>query len=186
MRRTQINSVMEFARRRRTFFIVAIPLLLWASAKPDWRSFGMGLGFVFVGQAIRIWASGYIHKDQAVATGGPYAFMRNPLYLGSFVICLGIALWTNRWWAWPVTGFEFVFFYYLAILSEERFLAPRLGETYAEYCAAVPRVLPRLRPYPKSSGRFQWAQVMGNEEYRSVLPIAVLALLFILRIAMHF
>lgn len=176
---------MEFARRRRTFFAVVIPLLIWAFSRPQWSGFLGGLVFVVLGQALRIWASGHIHKAQEVATGGPYAFNRNPLYVGSLLIAVGFALMSGVWWAWPVTFLQFAFFYYLAILSEERFLSSRLGRPYAEYCARVPRVLVRLSPYEKAEGRFEWSQVLRNEEYRSVLPVTLLCCMFAARILLR-
>jgi isoprenylcysteine carboxyl methyltransferase (ICMT) family protein YpbQ len=176
-----MNAVMEFARRRRTMFATIIPLLMWVFSDPTPASLLMGLAFVAVGQAIRIWSAGHIYKNQDVATGGPYAYVRNPLYLGSFIISVGLAVMTNRWWAYLVVAAQFLFFYYLAILSEERYLSSTLGEPYLKYRETVPRFWPTKGRHPEPNGAFAWEQVSYNKEYRSFVPIGLLCILFALR-----
>lgn len=176
-----MDAVMEFARRRRTFFITVIPLLLWLFGRPTPRSFWIGLALILFGQAFRIWAAGHIHKDRAVATAGPYTYMRNPLYFGSLFISIGFAVMANTWWAYLVVLFQFLFFYYLAILSEERYLKAHLGEAYLSYYQAVPRFWPTGRRYPQPEGQFGWPQVRYNKEHRSYLPVAILCILFALK-----
>jgi hypothetical protein len=175
-----MDAVMEFARRRRTFFVTIIPLVLWLFGRPTPQSFGIGLLFILFGQAFRIWAAGHIHKDR-VATGGPYAYMRNPLYFGSLFISIGFAVMAKEWWAYVVVAAQFLFFYYLAILSEERYLKAHLGQTYQSYTAAVPRFWPVGRRHPQPEGRFEWPQVRYNKEHRSYVPVAILCLLFALK-----
>ena len=172
---------MEFARRRRTLFATLIPLALWAFGHPTPRSVLVGLAFVAVGQAIRIWAAGYIAKDRQVATGGPYAYVRNPLYFGSLFMSVGFAVMANEWWAYSVVGVQFLFFYYLAILSEERYLKANLGEDYHAYYRAVPRFWPNGRRLPHAESAFGWDQVRYNKEYRSYVPVGLLCLLFALK-----
>lgn len=176
-----MDAVMEFARRRRTLFVTLIPLLLWIFGRPTPQSFWVGLIFILFGQAFRIWAAGHIHKDRSVATAGPYTYIRNPLYFGSLFISIGFAVMANAWWAYVVVAFQFLFFYYLAILSEERYLGKHLGEPYLAYNAAVPRFWPTGRRYPHPEGRFGWEQVRYNKEHRSYLPVALLCILFALK-----
>jgi hypothetical protein len=175
------DAIMEFARRRRTLFATLIPLLLWWFGQPNPQSFLIGMALILIGQAIRIWSAGHISKNRVVASGGPYAYVRNPLYFGSFFISLGFAAMTARWWAFLVVAAQFLFFYYLAILSEERYLRANLGEPYRAYAEAVPRFWPMKGRYPHSEGSFVWKQVSYNKEYRSFIPVGVLCILFALK-----
>ncbi|MBW3621865.1 MAG: isoprenylcysteine carboxylmethyltransferase family protein [Armatimonadetes bacterium] len=177
-----MDAIMEFARRRRTLFATLIPLLLWVFGSPTPQSFLAGLVFIIAGQLFRIWAAGFIYKDQTVATGGPYAYMWNPLYFGSLWISLGFAVMANQWWAYLVVFLQFLFFYYLAILSEERYLKANLGAPYHDYYRAVPRFWPTGRRHPQPEGRFGWPQVRYNKEHRSYIPVAVLCILFALKV----
>lgn len=176
-----MDAVMEFARRRRTLFATLIPLLLWVVSRPTPNSFLYGLLPIVFGQVFRIWSAGYIHKDRTVATGGPYGYMRNPLYFGSLFVSIGFAVMADAWWAYVVVVAQFLFFYYLAILSEERYLKANLGEDYLSYYRAVPRFWPTGRRYPGASGRFGWEQVRYNREERSYIPVGLLCLLFALK-----
>ncbi len=175
------DAVMEFARRRRTLFVTLIPLVLWLFGRPTPQSLWGGLALLLIGQAIRLWSAGHISKDRAVATGGPYAWVRNPLYFGSLFISVGFAVIANTLWGYLLVLAQFLFFYMLAILSEERYLKAHLGEEYAAYTAAVPRFWPTRGRYAKAEGRFSWGQVAYNKEYRSYVPIALLFLLFALK-----
>jgi hypothetical protein len=116
-----------------------------------------------------------------VATAGPYAYIRNPLYFGSLFISAGFAVMTNTWWGYVVVATQFLFFYHLAILSEERYLKAHLGDPYLDYYAAVPRFWPTGRRHPRPEGRFGWAQVRYNKEHRSYVPVAILCILFALK-----
>jgi hypothetical protein len=140
-----------------------------------------GLVLFIIGQVIRFWSAGHIYKNQDVASGGPYAYVRNPLYFGSLFISVGFAVMANAWWAYLVVIAQFLFFYLLAILSEERYLKSTLGETYLTYYNAVPRFWPVRGRYPKSQGEFGWKQVSYNKEYRSFIPVGLLCLLFALK-----
>lgn len=105
-----------------------------------------GIVLCFLGATIRYWASGYLRKDSRPAVGGPYAFVRNPLYLGTYLMALGTALSIE---AWALLAFLTVFFaavYHFIILDEEVKLNKIFGEPYLKYCQIVPRFFPRLFP----------------------------------------
>lgn len=123
----------------------------------EWQSLGLlaSLALVAAGLALRAWAaasagghtrSGLIEAPQLV-TGGPYAFVRNPIYLGSFVLGLGmIGLLQDPWLLLP-HAFVFAIFFGAIIPAEERFLVKRFGDEYLRFCGAVPRLVPALRPW---------------------------------------
>ncbi len=168
----------RFAVRRRIpislcVFIVLIAEDVLESVRPhdltdmyDLKSV-LGLGLVLGGLAVRSWAAGILRKKEQLATSGPYALVRHPLYVGSFMMMVGFCtLIGDAENIWFVLG-PFVALYILGILAEERALSERFGESWQEYANAVPRLLPRrLRPEVFASwSADQW---LRNHEYRAV------------------
>lgn len=174
--------LIQFARKRRTFVAMLLPIVLWLGGKPSLFTYLAGLFLVLLGQGIRFWAAGCINKAQKLASSGPYAYVRHPLYLGSLLIFLGFTLMNGQWWGWVLTLLTYLFFYGITILEEEKFLAEVLGEDYGQYCQWVPRLFPSRRPYPFAEGRFELRQVWLNKEYRSIIPVLLLCLLFGLKL----
>jgi protein-S-isoprenylcysteine O-methyltransferase Ste14 len=149
-----------------------------ALARPRPWSLLAGLALAVVGEAIRIWASGHIEKTRVLATGGPYAHTRNPLYLGSTMMAAGITVAAASPWAALAAAGYFLTFYPSAITGEAAFLAGRFPETYPPWASAVPLFLPRLTPGGPRASRFAWARVRANREWRTALalPLALLVL----------
>ncbi|MDO9391952.1 MAG: isoprenylcysteine carboxylmethyltransferase family protein [bacterium] len=133
-----------------------IPLLLAALyfARPSWWSLALGIAVTFAGEAVRIWALSYaggstrtLSPDVGrLITGGPFGFVRNPLYVGNFLVSLGVCLAAWPWMPWMILVFIGAFFlqYVFIVALEEETLAGKLGAEYQEYCQKVPRWLPRL------------------------------------------
>jgi protein-S-isoprenylcysteine O-methyltransferase Ste14 len=169
----------DLVSRRRMFTVTAVPAVLVIISRPTYLGLGFGLLLVILGQAIRLWAAGYIHKKMEVTTGGPYAHVRNPLYVGSVFISTGFAAMADVWWAWLIIAIQYVLIYHFTVLSEERHLEELLGDVYQQYRSAVPRWLPAWRPYQKRSGRFNPRQVMTNNEFNSMGLVVITCLLFL-------
>ena len=93
---------------------------------------------------IRAISSGHVKKNEELATSGPYAYTRNPLYFGSIVIAAGFALAALRWEIAVALVVLFAAIYVPVIRGEEQFLGQHFAN-YSEYCSRVPRLLPRLR-----------------------------------------
>lgn len=150
---------------------------LWL-ARPTALSLLLGMPLALLGEALRLWASGHIEKTRALATGGPYAHTRNPLYLGSVLLALGVAVASASLWVAAAGIAYFVAFYPAAIREEASFLRGRFEHEYAEWAAVVPLFLPRLRPAGPRASRFRWERVARNREWRTALavPLAVLLL----------
>ena len=148
-------------------------------ARPRWESVAAGMALAVVGEAIRIWASGHIEKTRRLATGGPYAHTRNPLYLGSTLLALGIATASASLAVLAAVLGYLAVFYPAVIREESAFLATRFPELYAAWAREVPAFFPRLRPAGPRETRFDWARVRANREWRTAaaLPLAA-ALLF--------
>ncbi|MGQ9523742.1 MAG: methyltransferase family protein [Armatimonadota bacterium] len=179
--REQQSDLMALVSRRRTFTVVAVPLVMLALAQPTLVSLIAGCVLVAAGQALRLWAAGYIHKESEVTTGGPYAYVRNPLYVGSFLISAGFAVMSAVWISWLLVAVQYAFVYHLTVIAEEQRLEEILGESYRQYRASVPRWIPSLRPYPYRSGRFDFRQVGVNKELSSMMVVDLACLLFILK-----
>lgn len=142
-------------------------------AKPTTAVFWAGLPLVALGEAIRVWASGYLTKLSGLVTAGPFAICRNPLYVGSFLISLGYFVMCNRW---DVLIGGIVLFWVLhgaAVIYEERLLVEKFGEDFAEYCRNVPRFLPHPRRLA-GQGDFSFGQVKANDEHRGAAGTALI------------
>jgi len=142
-----------------------------------------------VGVLIRALASGHIRKNAELATTGPYAHTRNPLYLGSIVIALGFIVAARNWWIGLAAAAMFALVYLPVIRAEEAYLRSAFPD-YANYASQVPRLLPRLTPYRSAtfsepaSGQFSSQLYWRHREYNaalgSVLMIGVLILKMLL------
>ena len=138
-----------------------IPLLLATLilAKPTLWSITLGLLVALAGELTRIWAVAYAGGATrtlepgvgSLITGGPFSYARNPLYVGNFLLSLGICLAAWPWMPWMALIFigAFAIQYGFIVAVEEDTIRQSLGETYNEYYKAVPRWLPRLTPYSK-------------------------------------
>jgi hypothetical protein len=148
-------------------------------ARPSPDGILWGLAIAALGLALRGWSAGTIAKDERLAVGGPYAYTRNPLYLGSLLTGLGVALSAGHWW-WPalfVLWFGAV--YAPTMAKESQTLAESFANEYHEYVANVPQFIPRLTPYrarasrsPETDGPssgFTWARYRRNREWEAAL-----------------
>jgi hypothetical protein len=158
-------------------YLAAAALL--ALARPNGRSLLLGLMPALAGEALRLWASGHIEKTRALATGGPYAHTRNPLYLGSVLMALGLTIASASPWCVALALVYLGAFYPAVMREEAAFLRARFPEAYAAWAAEVPLFFPRLDPGGPRATRFAWARVRANREWRTALGLlAAVALLY--------
>lgn len=155
-------------------------VVLWL-ARPTLRSVLIGLVVALIGEAIRLWASGHIDKTQVLATGGPYAHSRNPLYVGSLVMALGVALAASSPWAIVAVVLYVIAFYPSLIAAEARYLRAKFGPTYDAWAAEVPVFAPRPFPAGPRLTQFSWDRVRRNREWRTLAALPLVAALFWLR-----
>jgi protein-S-isoprenylcysteine O-methyltransferase Ste14 len=159
-----------FLRRHRRS--IGIPLVLAALllARYDPRFLLPSVILVTIGELIRIWAAGHLQKEKILTTGGPYRFIRNPLYLGSFLIAIGFGLISGSIWVWILIVAYFVLVYIPVIKYEESILQEKFQE-YAAYAGKVPAFYPTFSPNPTASTQFSFRQAWRNHEYNAVLGI---------------
>lgn len=155
--------------RVRTGYPVAVLFLVLAS--PTAAAILIGALVAFVGLAIRAYASGYLRKDQELATCGPYARTRNPLYFGSAILAAGFVIAGHSVWAGASVAAYFAIFYYAVMRNEEEDLRKRFGGTLDEYAARVPLFFPALTARSTGGGAasFSWAQYSRNREYQAFI-----------------
>jgi protein-S-isoprenylcysteine O-methyltransferase Ste14 len=143
-------------------------------ARPTWTSLGAGFAVAAVGVLVRALASGHIRKNAALATTGPYAYTRNPLYLGSIIIALGFIVAARNLWIGVAALAMFAFIYLPVITAEEKYLRSAFPG-YDRYASEVPRFLPRLTPYRAGAGaddetsQFSSALYLRHREYNAAL-----------------
>ncbi len=126
-------------------WIFGFILVFTAREYPNWP----GIVLCAVGASLRYWASGFLRKDSRPAVGGPYAWVRNPLYLGTYLMALGATLAIENWLLLALVTVVFAVTYHFVILDEEVKLREIFGAPYQTYCALVPRFFPR--PWPATS-----------------------------------
>lgn len=156
-------------------FVLAV-LYLWL-AHPTWTSIVAGGCIASAGVLLRAVASGHISKDAELTTTGPYAYTRNPLYLGSLLLAAGFAVAARSWWVVLAIAVVFVAIYLPVIRSEEAYLRGRFPE-FEAYAQRVPRLMPRLRKADASPGSFSRERYLRHREYNALLgTVAMIAAL---------
>ncbi len=160
---------------RGIYLLIAQVVILWLK-----RRTGSGmplplylalLALIIVTQFFRTWAAGFVGtiargretQAEALLTAGPYAHVRNPMYLGNLIITMTLAVMSGLWYALPIAWAAYAFVYSNVIPYEEAYLRERFGEEYEAYYRAVPRLLPTLRGYPRRQGIFRLGEGLANE-----------------------
>jgi protein-S-isoprenylcysteine O-methyltransferase Ste14 len=171
------------ARRIRVPLGFAFAVLYVWLARPTWRFLGVGSVLILLGLVIRALASGHVRKNEALATTGPYAYTRNPLYLGSLLIGIGFALAARSWWVGGVLVVMFFAIYVPVIRGEEKFLREKFPD-FEEYARRVPRMLPRLTAAKSGdeAGGFSTELYLKHREWNALLGSALLIVALILKI----
>lgn len=127
----------------------ALGVLFLVLMHPSARSLWIGAAITLPGWLIRLWAAGHIDKGRVLTQGGPYAVTRNPLYLGSFLMALGIILGGQGYWMLPLFGGFFAAFYIPSMKAEADHMLGRYGQEFVEYSKRVPAFFPSFKePVP--------------------------------------
>lgn len=153
-------------------FITAI-LFAWL-ARPTLPSLAIGLPVVILGNAFRGWASGHLRKNQQLAVSGPYAFTRNPLYFGSFLMALGFAIAGGDLLIGSWLVIFFLLIYWPVMKSEAEYMLSLFAEDYRKWATEVPLFIPGISPYKSAESRkFDITLYMKHREYRALLGSAI-------------
>jgi protein-S-isoprenylcysteine O-methyltransferase Ste14 len=151
---------------------------LWR-ARPTWSSLLVGTAIALLGIFLRAVASGHVEKDRVLATTGPYAYVRNPLYVGSVVVGIGFTIAARDLWVLIAIVLFFIAIYLPVIRSEEAFLRGQFPE-YDDYAHRVPSLLPHTLLFRQITTGFSRELYFSHREYNSLLgAAAVLAALVV-------
>jgi len=167
----------RIARRIRVPLGFVFAVAYFWLARPTWRFLEFGCILIVPGLLIRFLASGHVRKNEALATSGPYAHTRNPLYLGSLLIGVGFAVAARSWWVGIALVVMFFAIYLPVIRDEEAFLRQKFPE-FEEYARQVPRMLPRITPHSRgeqTGSGFSFDLYRQHREYNALVGALLMA-----------
>jgi protein-S-isoprenylcysteine O-methyltransferase Ste14 len=148
-------------------FLIVI-VFAWLS-HPSGGSLAWGVPVSLAGLALRGWAAGCLYKDARLATWGPYAHLRNPLYVGTLLVAAGLVIAARNWWLGLLFAVVFLFVYLPVIQLEEQHLR-RLFPEYEGYAQEVRALVPRITAYSRKDGMpFRVSQYLKNREYQAAM-----------------
>jgi protein-S-isoprenylcysteine O-methyltransferase Ste14 len=150
-------------------------------ARPTWLSIVVGSAIAIPGIVLRALASGHVKKNEELTTTGPYAYVRNPLYLGSLIMAFGLAIAARSLWVLLVMLVMFVVIYLPVIRHEEAYLLAVFAN-FDDYARNVPRLLPRWRAYGGRGGSFSSHLYWQHREYNAVLGTAAIIAVLIVKL----
>ena len=169
-----VRELRYYEQARQTFAVVLL-VLYAATAEPLPVLAAIGLAAGLLGALVRLYASGFIVKNQELATDGAYRFVRHPLYTGNILLVAGFALAGLQWWGLPLALLFFWFYYPTAIEYEDRKLQRLFGATWEQWSARTPALVPRLSgPAPASSGDRRWSLRVSNSHGEIVFVLLAL------------
>ncbi|MYB95868.1 isoprenylcysteine carboxylmethyltransferase family protein [Candidatus Poribacteria bacterium] len=172
----------------RSFTPIPFICALLYFAKPAGYTIVIGIPFIVAGEFLRIWAVGYagastrartLGAARDLVTTGPYSYVRNPLYLGNFLLSLGVCLVANIYWLVAVLIIGYFCQYLPIIAVEEAYLSDSCGSVYQTYREQVPRFMPQFRSYPDPSPHdFCFTRAIKSEKRTLTAIVCVIGLIF--------
>ena len=169
------------ARRVRVPLGFAFAAVFIWMAHPTRNSIVVGALAMIPGLVLRGLASGHVQKDKQLTTSGPYAYTRNPLYLGSLIMAAGFAIAARSWWIVGMMLLMFVVIYVPVIAGEERYLRAAFPE-YDGYARNVPRMLPRFTRYGSQQSAYSSARYWKHREYQASIGCAVVLAILVAKL----
>jgi len=181
---------LSFTRLRVRLNLVLVLLLILVSRPSSPRFMLIGTMLAGLGESLRIWAAGHLKKGEALTVSGPYAYTRNPLYLGSAVIGLGFCVASfsatrliNTVLVWSLIIAGYCIIYFVQIRREEEFLKETYKEEYETYGKNVPSLFPLLVFSGRGEReRFSMKRAIKNKEYKTVFAVTSVFLILLFRL----
>ncbi|HZP24346.1 MAG TPA: isoprenylcysteine carboxylmethyltransferase family protein [Terriglobales bacterium] len=150
-------------------------------ARPSWPGIVAGMAIASLGIALRALASGHVQKNRELTTSGPYAYVRNPLYLGSIIIAIGFAVAARDLWIGIALLVFFLAVYVPVIRSEQSYLRENFAG-YADYIQRVPSLVPRTLWFRGMTRGFSRELYFRHREYNALLGAAAMLALLVAKI----
>ena len=175
-----MNSPLEVFIRYRAFVgMVALVAVLYLS-EPSALSIGIGFFFIVFGMAFRAWSAGYILKNEVLATKGPYELTRNPLYFGSFLLGLGIAIGGNNYSSYIIFFVYYFSFFPFLMMVEHKRLKEQFGREYEEWYNKSNSFFPKIKKVKQFN--FNISHYMKNKEYKGLYFSFFIIAVYILKV----
>lgn len=165
--------------RYRQFVGIFFVFLVTAAGQPRPGWFWPGVFLAGLGIVVRLWASGHIKKNKVLATDGPYAYVRHPLYVGNILLGVGFCLASGLWWSLPAFVLILVLFYPQAIRREDNKLHRLFGEDWERWSQRTLALIPRLRGFASPAGGWSFRQSL-RQNGEPVIALILLACLYYL------
>jgi len=158
---------------RQWFAVLFVPLVSFFG-QPGREMFIAGAVVAMIGALIRLWASGHVKKNKVLATDGPYAYVRHPLYVGNILILLGFSMASNLWWAYALMVFLILFYYPPAISYEDAKLNRLFGEEWQNWSKNIHALIPTFTSKAGSTSS-EWS--FKQSLFQNLEPLIVLYLI---------
>ncbi len=157
----------DFVQRFRVLCGFLLLLAFAGLSQPSRRSMLIGLPVCALGLLLRASAAGHLAKDRELATTGPYAYIRNPLYAGTLIVAVGVVIASRNLWLAVIFALAFILIYLPAIELEEQHLDD-VFPNYRDYRRRIHRFVPIAR-WDGDRRRFSWARYRRNQEYKALI-----------------
>jgi len=158
-------------------------------ATPSPRAFAAGAALVLTGLLLRVWAAGHLERNRELTTSGPYAYIRDPLYVGRLLLLCGLGVMGHNWPAYALFAAALAVFFldYMPrkVRKETARLEKRHGERYLDYRRQVRSLIPRLTPYPNRSNKRWQPALFWRENREQWLALAMLLVLALMALKMR-
>jgi protein-S-isoprenylcysteine O-methyltransferase Ste14 len=158
---------------RQWFAVLFVPLVSYFG-QPTREMLIAGGIVALIGALIRLWASGHVKKNKVLATDGPYAYVRHPLYVGNILILLGFSMASNLWWAYALMVFLILFYYPPAISYEDAKLNRTFGEEWQNWSKNIHALIPSFHGKAGSTGS-EWS--FKQSLFQNLEPVIALYLI---------
>ncbi len=171
-----VNDTLKYKLTKvttRTITAGIIGIILFYLAKPGLSWFIPGAVITLFGEGLRLWAAGHLRKNKQLTATGPYAYVKNPLYIGTLLITIGYSAMAKNVYI-MIAGFVWFFIYYAPYKKkqENEKLIGSFGQPWIEYDKAVPDYVPRLSPYPgRGANRWSYDVVKENSEHETAAAV---------------
>lgn len=180
MKQSGLARVMRELRMLAGFLFLVSFLVL---ARPTPLSIGLAMPLFAAGSAVRTWAAGHLVKRKELTVSGPYAYTQNPLYLGSFLLCIGACVAARSPWLPAVFLPAFAVIHVAVVRAERELARHHFGARFEEYASRVPAFLPSPRPHMESAATWSGKRYLANFEYNATVGVLAAMAFLLLRLA---
>lgn len=169
---------LRYHEASRQWFAVLFVLLVSLAGTTTMPMFIAGTVLIVIGEAVRLWASGHVKKNKVLATDGPYAYVRHPLYVGNILVVLGFSMASMLWWSYVLMAFLLWFYYPPAISYEDNKLKNLFGDAWVNWSRDIHALIPTFKHKASQGEPSEWSfkqSLVQNAE-----PVIAIYLVFCL------